>query len=238
METAYKHIFARTEKKYLITRDQLGALLPVLNAHMHGDKYGLSTVSSMYFDTPDMRIIRASIEATRRGYKEKLRLRCYGAPSADSPAFVELKKKYLGTVYKRRFEMPYEEALAFLTGRAEAPDTQMGREVAYVLDLYPGIRPMIDIFCDRLALFGNDDEELRVTFDSAPRYRMTDLDLRNGSEGRSLLEDDLLIMEIKSPGAMPLWLAELLDENGVYPQKFSKYAAAFNIELRERLGLK
>lgn len=39
-------------------------------------------------------------------YKEKLRLRTYGVPKAESPSFVELKKKYQGIVYKRRIVCP------------------------------------------------------------------------------------------------------------------------------------
>ncbi|MBQ1685191.1 MAG: polyphosphate polymerase domain-containing protein [Clostridia bacterium] len=235
METAHKNIFSRLEKKYIITEAQYKAVMPVLTEHMHGDEHGLSTVCSMYVDTPDMRIIRASIDA--KAYKEKLRLRCYGIPTASSLAFVELKKKYLGTVYKRRFEMPYEDALNMLWGKAPAPDTQMGREVDYFLHFYPGVKPTISIFCERLALFGNDDEEFRVTFDHGLRYRMDELDLRNGTHGRSILPSDQYIMEVKVAGGMPLWFCALLDENRIFPHKFSKYRKAFETELAERLGL-
>ena len=56
------------------------------------DKYGKSTVCSIYYDTPDKRLIRASIE--KPVYKEKLRLRSYGVPSGSTDCFLELKKKY------------------------------------------------------------------------------------------------------------------------------------------------
>lgn len=98
-------------------------MLPVLLQHMHVDSYGKSTVSSIYFDTADMRLIRASIEHPI--YKEKLRLRCYGTPSAESNAFIELKKKYKGVVYKRRIEMPYADAMEFLCGDAPAPTSKL-----------------------------------------------------------------------------------------------------------------
>jgi len=75
-----------------ITDKQFAAMLPVLLQHMHVDSYGKSTVSSIYFDTADMRLIRASIEHPI--YKEKLRLRCYGTPSAESNAFIELEIDY------------------------------------------------------------------------------------------------------------------------------------------------
>ena len=234
MEFKESGIFSRTEKKYLLTTAQAEELLPVLKEHMHGDKYGKSTVCSMYFDTPDFRIIRASIDA--KAYKEKLRVRCYGVPSASDPTFVELKKKYLGVVYKRHFTMPYGEAMAFLTGGAPAPDTQMGREVEYFLRFYPGIRPAIIICCERLALFDDADPGLRLTFDSGLRYRMRDLDLSRGSHGDPIVDPDLVVMEIKTPSAMPLWLTRALDERDIFPQKFSKYATAFNLELEKRLG--
>ncbi len=235
MAVNIKSIFNRVEEKYMITEDQLQAITPTVLRYMHGDEFGLSTICSLYFDTPDMRIIRASIDARKNSYKEKLRLRCYGIPTDDSASFVELKKKYLGTVYKRRFQMPYRSAMNFLTGHAPAPDTQMGREVAYFLDFYPGIRPTIDIFCERIALFGNDDDDLRLTVDRDLRYRMDDLDLRKGSEGSPIIDKGLYIMEIKASGAFPLWLTELLDRYRIYPRKFSKYRTAFNLELAERL---
>ena len=233
LEAPKSGYFNRTEKKYLITAQQADELLPALLKHMHGDKHGRSTVCSMYFDTPDMRIIRASIDA--KAYKEKLRVRCYGVPSADTRTFVELKKKYLGVVYKRRFEMRYSDAMDFLVRGGNAPDTQMGREVEYFLRFYPGVRPAIDIFCERIALFGNDDEELRVTFDGNLRYRMSRLDFANGTEGEPIIPEDKLVLEIKTPSAMPLWLTALLDERRIFPQKFSKYATAFNKELEKRL---
>lgn len=227
-------VFTRVEKKYLITSRQLDALTPVLLEHMHGDKYGLSTVCSMYFDTPDMRIIRASIDA--KTYKEKLRLRCYGVPNDNSKAFVELKKKLDGVVYKRRFTMPYAEAMAYLTGGGERDESQIAREVDYFLRFYPGIRPALDIFCERIALFDNEDPNLRLTVDRDIRYRVHDLDLACGSHGTPITEEDTFVLEIKTQYAMPLWLTHLLDRNGVYPHKFSKFATAFNMELERRLG--
>ena len=54
------NIFTRIEKKYIVSDKQFAAMLPVLLQHMHVDSYGKSTVSSIYFDTADMRLIRAS----------------------------------------------------------------------------------------------------------------------------------------------------------------------------------
>ena len=66
-------IFKRIEKKYLLSEAQYKALFERIGSHLEPDRYGRSTVMSLYLDTPDHRIIRESIGAV--DYKEKLRLR-------------------------------------------------------------------------------------------------------------------------------------------------------------------
>ena len=63
---------------------------------------------------------------------------------------------------------------------------------------------------------------------------MDDLDLLHGTHGTPLLPEDRFILEIKTAFSMPLWLVHLLDENKVYPGKFSKYGTAFNMELEKK----
>ena len=72
----------------------------VFAARMVPDRFAESTISNIYYDTPDFRLIRRSLD--RPAYKEKLRLRTYRTPGADTEAFVEIKKKYDHIVYKRR----------------------------------------------------------------------------------------------------------------------------------------
>lgn len=232
--TRDNNIFTRVEKKYSITDEQYAAIKPVLFERMHIDTFGHSTVCSVYLDTPDNRIIRASIE--KPVYREKLRLRCYGVPAPDSEAFIELKKKFKGIVYKRRIFMPYERAVAFLSGRAPMPDDQIGREIAYALEFYPNIAPAAAIFCERVALYDNVDENLRITIDSNLRYRMDDMELTHGAHGTPLLPADKHILEIKMAFSMPLWLTKLLDDNGIYPTSFSKYGTAYKMEQSNKIG--
>ena len=91
-KTIFQTIFKRYENKYLLNENQYFAVLEVLKVRAVPDKYGKSTVCSIYYDTPDKRLIRASIE--KPVYKEKLRLRSYGVPSGSTDCFLELKKKY------------------------------------------------------------------------------------------------------------------------------------------------
>ena len=67
---------------------------------MKFDEYGHTSIASLYYDTPDSRLVRESLE--KPVFKEKIRLRSYGLATEESPVFLELKRKYDGVVYKRR----------------------------------------------------------------------------------------------------------------------------------------
>ena len=126
METTYS--FARYEKKYLLTRTQRDALMARIGAQLKQDAYPVYTICSLYYDTDDYRLVRASLE--RPIYKEKLRVRSYGVPDTGDAVFVELKKKYDGVVYKRRVTAPLPQVAPFLAGRlADGAFGQIGREI-------------------------------------------------------------------------------------------------------------
>ena len=69
-------VFRRRELKFIINQSQRNALQQLLEEKMVPDKYGQNTICNLYFDTPDFRLIRRSLE--KPVYKEKLRLRSYG----------------------------------------------------------------------------------------------------------------------------------------------------------------
>lgn len=67
----------------------------------------------------------------------------------------------------------------------------------------------------------------RVTFDDAIRYRQTGLTLDSGTGGRPLLAPDQVLMELKTAGGLPLWMARALSGQKIYKTSFSKYGAAY-----------
>ena len=93
-------------------------------------------ICSIYFDTDDYRLIRASLE--KPVYKEKLRLRSYGAPSRmEGPVFLELKKKYKGVVYKRRVDMSLGECRDYFDyGLRPESDGQILHEIDWFQQLW------------------------------------------------------------------------------------------------------
>ncbi len=227
-------IFKRIEKKYLLSEAQQEALFQRIGAHLRPDAFGRSTVLSLYLDTPDRRIIRNSIEAA--DYKEKLRLRSYGTARADSTVFLELKKKYGGVVYKRRAAMTLKEAERYLRMGIKPFESQIMSELDWAMRLYGRPKAAMLIACEREAWFDGAHPDLRLTFDRNIRYRENELRLDRGSAGTGLLPKDTVLLEIKTAGAMPLWLADALDAEGILPGSFSKYGEAYlrTLEAKKR----
>ena len=56
------NVMKRYEMKYLLNAEQTAFLREKLKGHMEPDEYGRSTIASLYYDTPDRRLIRASLE--------------------------------------------------------------------------------------------------------------------------------------------------------------------------------
>ncbi len=225
-------IFKRIEKKYLLSESQYEALFRRIGTHLRPDEYGRSTVLSLYLDTPNHRIIRNSIEAV--DYKEKLRLRSYGTASTDSTVFLELKKKYGGVVYKRRVAMSLAEAERYLRDGTRPFESQIMSEIDWAMRLYGRPGPAMMIACEREAWFDEEHPDLRLTFDRNIRCRENDLHLNRGSAGIGLLPNRTVLLEIKTAGAMPLWLADTLDAEGILPGSFSKYGTAYTRTLEEK----
>ncbi len=221
-------VMQRYEMKYLLNAGQTNYFRRQLEGHMRLDGYGLTSIASLYYDTPDARLIRESLEKPE--FKEKIRLRSYGLAAGDSPVYLELKRKSDGIVYKRRIQTTVAGAEGFFAG-IDAPDGgQIERELKYFRDYYRPLIPACLIIYDREAYF-EPGGDLRLTIDNNPRYRTEDLTLTKSMDGIPLLNPGQTILEVKVQGAMPLWLSRILSGGGIYKNSFSKYGEAYRREL-------
>jgi len=218
--------FKRYEKKYLLDEMKYKRLKLKLQDKLIIDNFGKTTICNIYFDTPDHLLIRNSLE--KPIYKEKLRLRSYGTPTESDTVFIELKKKYKGIVYKRREKMELSMAEHYLYDLEQVNQpSQIIREINWFLNFYHDLTPVMYIAYKRIAMYGFEDPELRITFDSDILWREEELRLECGVWGTQLLEEGWRLMEIKIPGTMPLWLSHILDELEIYPISFSKYGSGY-----------
>lgn len=229
---AYANTFKRREMKFLLNREQYEEIVKRLAPYMTEDDFGQHTILNIYMDNCNDDLIRSSLG--KPVYKEKLRLRAYNKAEDDSEAFLEIKKKLNGITYKRRYELTYGKLFDYIT-YGSAPDErgQVFEEIDYMIRRL-SLVPRIVICYDRTAYYGRDDSEFRLTFDDNVRYRCDELDLRLGDHGKKLIVEPYKVMEVKSAGAIPFWLARTLSELKVYVGSFSKYGTIYQMEMKEQ----
>ena len=230
-------VFKRYEIKYLLDRKQKEKILKAMETYMALDSYGRSTIRNIYYDTDTYRLIRKSLE--KPVYKEKLRVRSYRAVDAGDEVFVELKKKYDGIVYKRRIAMAEGQASEYLSGMCAAPvQTQITQELDYFLQFYQTLAPRMFLSYEREAYYTKETSDFRVTFDENILWRETDLSLQKGIYGENLLKPGQALMEIKTPGNIPLWMVKVLSEERIRKTTFSKYGNAYETMIKRERGEK
>lgn len=222
----YINNFQRIEEKYVISQSMKDKLLQVIDKYICKDEYYLSNIHNIYFDTPNNDLIINSLN--KPIYKDKFRIRSYGLPKENDYVFLEAKTKYKGVVGKRRIKIKLNEIDDYLEKKKET-DNEILKEIIYYYNFYK-LRKAIYIAYDRESYKGIEDTNLRITFDSNLRSRRDNLEFIDAKMD-NYFDEEYFIMEIKTIGAMPLWLARSLSENKIYPQSFSKYGKIYEKEM-------
>ena len=222
-----KYVFKRNELKYKLNAKEYSLLLEEIEKHLNIDEYGETTIQSLYYDTESWLLIRNSIE--RPFYKEKIRVRSYGLATPEKQVFLELKKKCDKVVFKRRIGIKQKDVHDFIKLGIGSDKGQIEKEISYFCKFYGDINPKMLLLYDRTS-FVESGGGLRITFDRNIRYRTDRLNLCSGLDGKPILDEGEVMMEVKTEGAYPMWLVKLLNENHIYKTSFSKYGKAYVLE--------
>lgn len=222
----YQKVFKRIEEKYMLSLEQYNELMKKIEYELEENEYPHSKILNIYYDTSSYDLAIKSIQ--KPVYKEKIRLRSYDIPNENSKVFLELKRKCLGVVTKRRIAVSLKEFETYLeSGKLEnVENTQIYNEIDYVFKKY-NLGPKIMVAYDRDSYYLKESKDIRITFDRDLRSRLDDLDLVDGDGGEKFFSDDIRIMEIKSCSAIPIWLVKILNELEIYPASFSKYGEIY-----------
>ena len=229
----------RGEIKYVLDDEQYHQLVSLIAPYVQPDTYPHSLITSTYFDTEDNRILRRSLEKPL--YKEKIRVRSYGAhQKLDHYCFLEFKKKLRGTVYKRRVSMTFNEAycylgsgvrpyesLTYLNNDQRAVALGVLDEFDQALKRYGMLAPSLAVSYHRISIREINTDSLRITFDRDIKWGLCPGQLALASPSHPLLENASCILEIKATTAVPLWLVEILDSLKIYPRSFSKIGKSY-----------
>lgn len=232
-------VFKRFELKYIITKEQQAELVEHLHMHMnldtYGDNEGKYNIVSLYYESDDFDIYNETVNRLR--FRQKLRLRVYDDANLASSSFIEVKQKFKNVVNKRRSVIPLHEAYDLLN-RNDATDEQMLathasnyqilKEAVHFKQLY-SLHPKSIVSYDRQAFTGINEPDLRVTFDYNLRTRADDLRVENGPYGELILDENLVILEVKISNSVPFWLSRILSNMNLSKQGFSKYCTSIDL---------
>lgn len=228
--------FERIEKKYIIDKALFCKLTDELKPYIMPDeewhKDGKYSIRNIYYDTPTDALIRNSIE--KPAFKEKMRVRVYGEATDESEAYIEIKRKSDGVVYKRRIGLTLRDAEEYLNNNT-VPDNcnlQVLKEIDYFKNFY-SVVPKVYISYDRTAYIGRENKKLRITFDENIVARRTQLDIKCGCFGEAVISRDKVVMEIKCEKSLPLWFTKFLSEYKIYPTSFSKYGTEYKNSIKK-----
>lgn len=133
--------------------------------------------------------------------------------------------------------MPEQQAVDWLSGAIPCPqESQISREIDYFRSFYEPLHPAVCLSYEREAFHSLAGDDFRVTFDENILYRTNDLSLDTEIYGTPLLQEGLVLMELKTPGGIPLWMTHFLTEQQIQKTSFSKYGTAYQTMQFHSLG--
>lgn len=242
------HSFNRYEIKYLLDEFKVPELRAKLAARMGSDPFspqGGYPVTSLYYDTADLRFYWEKIEGLR--FRRKLRLRLYGQPADctdETPVQVEIKQRVNRVTQKRRIEIPYGAAKSWLDRREELPCSRSQKGFVDEVTALIGnldLRPIVTTGYLREAFVGREaDLGLRVTIDHKVHGRDRDLHFASGAANRFIIPPKLAIVEIKANERVPYWVTDLaagIDMSVIRVSKYCQSVQAFGMAPRSRNGV-
>jgi hypothetical protein len=195
---------------------QLREILPWLTPEVHDPDRPVAWTRTTYLDTAENRYFLAS----ERAVVQRLRVREYGsAPDLESaPRFsglssLELKVTHGCRRKKVRWWAPSDLVTGAISGERDALACcpRILRR-----HLRRALRPRVVTWYRRLAFTTATPSQVRLTIDLDLRFTRPD--------GRLLASWDSAVVEAKSSGEPPAWLAAVLGRLGD-PQAFSKFRA-------------
>ncbi|KKL57499.1 hypothetical protein LCGC14_2234780 [marine sediment metagenome] len=228
---------SRFELKYLIDENCARVVRDFTACHLEPDEHALHRpnfeypVHSLYLDTPDLALCRATLHGERNRFK--LRIRFYDEDPAK-PAFFEIKRRLDNVIIKRRAAVRGPSVQQILAGHLPAwSDLQEpGANNLGTLHRFCGLTGAIGaegriiVSYMREAYVTPNDNAVRVTFDrglAVRRYRSGSP--RGGDEPLVNVDLGRVILEIKFTDRFPFWLGEMVRTFNLQRCSMAKYVA-------------
>ncbi|MBN1846626.1 MAG: polyphosphate polymerase domain-containing protein [Sedimentisphaerales bacterium] len=228
-----RSLWSRHEMKYLISESTAAAVTQYIKAYTHLDRHSefkpnnAYMISSVYMDSPELRLCRESLDGQKNRFK--LRIRTY-TDDPDYPRYFEIKRRVTTIIVKSRARVMYHSVKPLLAGELiSLPDHDIESENLRQFLLYMhsiNAKPVVGIRYMRQAFEGVIDDRVRITFDRELSYNTNDNPLLKTTDpGWYLVPlSNKVILEIKFTGTYPAWLDRMVKYFGLKSQSVSKYA--------------
>ncbi len=226
---------SRFELKYIVSERCARAIGDFSRRYLEPDAYARCAsdhtyaVSSLYLDSPDLALCRATLD----GHKDrfKLRIRVYDH-AVEGPAFFEIKRRVDNVILKERAAVRRASVPRLLAGhRPRSAD---------LVDRHPESYTILQRFCDlratveargqivvsyvREAYVAPDGESVRLTFDRQLSACTSNGALTLDSCGNGFHPRlGGLILELKFTDRFPSWMSELVEIFDLERRRMPKY---------------
>jgi hypothetical protein len=225
----------RFELKYVISEEFALSVRDFVASYLEIDEFGATLpnlsypVHSLYLDSPDMKLYKATINGDKNRFK--LRLRFY-ENRADAPVFFEIKRRMNNTIAKQRGGVRRDAVEHLLRGQFPAPEHLISKEPRQLVALQNFCRlmsnleagPKAHIAYLREAWISAYDNSVRVTMDRAvecdpePTARLS-TQLVNPVT----VFGNKVILELKFTNRFPDWFKDLVRVFGLMQCGAAKY---------------
>lgn len=222
---------ARHEWKYILNEARAAQVLQTFGPYLQQDSFarrnhGRYRIVSLYADSADLALHRATIEGGRDRFK--LRIRSY-SDDPTAPVFLEIKHRNNAVIAKARCKVPKTILGQVFNGTSVAANTELSDPVVHDefierLTLLRG-RPMVLVRYTREAHVGLTDSKVRVTFDrNIASAAPTGPEVRFDGNNWRAVPGGGVLLEIKYSGLCPGWIADGIQRLGLRRTSFSKYS--------------
>jgi SPX domain protein involved in polyphosphate accumulation len=225
----------RFELKYVISEELALAVRDFVASYLEIDEFGATLpnlsypVHSLYLDSPDMKLYRATINGDKNRFK--LRLRFY-ENRPDAPVFFEIKRRMNNTISKQRGGVRRETVDALLHGQLPAPEHLISKEPKQLVALQNFCRLMSNLEAGPKAHIAYLREAWISPYDNSVRVTL-DREVRCDPEPTARLDTQLVrpvtvfgnkvILELKFTNRFPDWFKDLVRVFGLMQCGAAKY---------------
>ena len=214
----------RNEVKYIISKNQAQILMQRLNLIMELDTNTYEdnsyVIRSLYFDDINSESYYEKLDGIL--YRKKYRIRLYNA--TDKFIRLECKYKHNNMTAKEQALINKEICSKMINGNYDI-ETEDEMLKKFLIDIKTrNLRPSVIVEYKRVAYI-HPVSTVRITFDYNIRSGRYNNDLfDNDSSLVNVIDDNLVVLEVKFDEVLPLHIANILETIPSFRQAVSKFA--------------